>query len=148
MITSKGDLGRLESQAITNYMKCKKSKHRIPHSAWGNSGYTHKLGDNRLEGSPAERDLQDQTDSELNCQQCARAAAKAECAQWRSKHSTSGWSREVIVPLHTALVQPQLKYYVNFECLRVRRTANNTKRVDKMMKDLKGKTYRGIAKVT
>ncbi|KAK4830736.1 LOW QUALITY PROTEIN: hypothetical protein QYF61_013186 [Mycteria americana] len=47
----------LESWAITNRMKCDKSKCRILHLGQGNPGSTYKLGDERLESSPVERGL-------------------------------------------------------------------------------------------
>ena len=52
------ELDRLESRAISNLMKCRKSKCRILHLGRGNHGYTYKLGDERLESSPAERDVE------------------------------------------------------------------------------------------
>ena len=51
------DLDRLESWAITNRMKFNKSKWRILHLGQGNPGYTYNLGDERLESSPAKREL-------------------------------------------------------------------------------------------
>ena len=60
------DLGRLESWAITNRMKFNKSKCWILHLGQGNPGYTYKLRDERLESSPADRDLGVWVDGKLN----------------------------------------------------------------------------------
>lgn len=49
-----GDPDRLETCAITNRMKFDKSKCCILHLGWGNSGYTYKPGDKRLQNSPEE----------------------------------------------------------------------------------------------
>ncbi|KAK4829112.1 hypothetical protein QYF61_002150 [Mycteria americana] len=53
--TLQKDLDRLESWAITNRMKFNKSKCQILHLEWGNAGYTYKVGNERIESSPAER---------------------------------------------------------------------------------------------
>ncbi|KAK4805528.1 hypothetical protein QYF61_004467 [Mycteria americana] len=51
------DLGTLQSWAIMNRLEFIKSKSRNLHLGRRNPGYTYKLGDERLESSPAERDL-------------------------------------------------------------------------------------------
>ncbi|PKU43370.1 rna-directed dna polymerase from mobile element jockey-like [Limosa lapponica baueri] len=104
------DLDRLESWAITNHMKFNKSKCQILHLGQGNPGYTYKLGDERLKSSPADRDLGGWVDGKLNMsQRCALAAKRANCVLGCIEHSIASQSREVIVPLYTALVWPHLK---------------------------------------
>ncbi|GAB0187324.1 hypothetical protein GRJ2_001197700 [Grus japonensis] len=96
-------------------MKFNKSKCQILHLGQGNPGYTYKLGDKRLKNSPAERDLGVWIDGKLDMsQQCALAAKRANCVLGCIERSTASWSREVIVPLYTALVRPHLEYCVQF----------------------------------
>jgi len=110
----------------------------------GNLGYKYKLGDERLENIPVERDLGVWVDGQLNMsQQRALSAKKANCVLGSIKHSMASQSREVIAPLYTALVQTHLECCVQFwvphykkdirllECVQRRAT--------KMMKSLEGK---------
>jgi len=74
-------LDSLESWAITNHVKFNKSKCQILHQGQGNSDYTYKLGDKRLETSLTERDLGVWVDGMLNTsQQCALAARNMYCS--------------------------------------------------------------------
>ena len=101
------DLDRLESWAITNHMKFNKSKCQILHLGMGNPGYTYKVVDERLQSSPAERDLGVWVDGKLNMsQQCALAAKRASHVLGGIKHSIASWLREVIVPLCTGAAPP------------------------------------------
>ena len=108
------DLDRLESWAITNCMKFNNSKCQILHLGQGNPGYTYNLGDERLESSPAKRELGVWVDGKLSMSQHALTAKRANRVLGCIKHSIASWSREVIVPLCTALAWPHLGYCVQF----------------------------------
>uniref|UniRef100_A0A493TV72 Reverse transcriptase domain-containing protein n=1 Tax=Anas platyrhynchos platyrhynchos TaxID=8840 RepID=A0A493TV72_ANAPP len=140
------DLGRLESWAITNCMKINKSKCQVLHLGRGHPGYTYRPGDKMLESSPAERDLGAVVDSKLNMsQQCALAARRANHILGCIKHGIAGRSREVIVPLYSALVRPHFEYCVQFWAPQYKKDIklleSVQRRATKMVKGLEGKTY-------
>ncbi|KAK4816067.1 hypothetical protein QYF61_011075 [Mycteria americana] len=100
---------------MINGMKFNKSKCQMLHPAWSHVGHKHKLGEEWLESSPAERDLGVLVDSRLNrSQQGALAAKRANRILGCIKHSTTSWSREGIIPLYSALVWPPLERCVQF----------------------------------
>jgi len=104
------DLDRLKSWAITKRKKCNKSKCWILHLGQGNPGYMYKLEDERLECSPAERDLGVWVDGKLNMsQQCALATKRANHILGCIKHSIASQLWESIVPLYIALVRPHFE---------------------------------------
>ena len=75
----------------------------------------YKLEDEKLDSSPTERDAGVWVDGKLKMsQECALAAKRANRVLGCIKHSIASRSREVIVPLCTALVQPHLEYCVQF----------------------------------
>uniref|UniRef100_A0A8B9I876 Reverse transcriptase domain-containing protein n=1 Tax=Anser brachyrhynchus TaxID=132585 RepID=A0A8B9I876_9AVES len=140
------DLDRLESWAITNHIKFNKSKCQVLHLGWGNPGYTYRLGNKKLNSSPAERDLGVLVDSKLNMsQECALAVRRANRILGCIKHGIASRSREVIAPLYSALVWPHLEYRMQFWAPQYKKDVKLLESVQrrdtKMVKGLEGKTY-------
>ncbi|GAB0184098.1 cAMP-dependent protein kinase inhibitor alpha [Grus japonensis] len=107
------DLDKLEKWAHVNLMRFNKAKCKALHMGQGSPLYQYRLRDEGIESIPGKKDLRVLVDEKLDVTwQCGLKAQKANHILGCITTSVTSRSREVILPLYSALMRPHLEYCI------------------------------------